>query len=88
MRLGRFVTHGSRQKVAFQVSMAGEGSSGEAVPDFSIEVDNVGAALKAIRIASAVEYGPADEPWGRRRFDAPDPFCELLYTPTLVGSTP
>ena len=88
MELGRFVAHGSRQKMAFQVSMAGEGSSGTAVPNFSIEVDHVGAALEAIRIASAVEYGPADEPWGGRRFHAPDPFCKLLYTPALVGSTP
>ena len=52
-----------------QISFAKQGGSGTPVPDLSIEVDDVDAALEAMKKAGfAIEYGPADEPWGVRRF--------------------
>ncbi|UWN51312.1 hypothetical protein ASALC70_03539 [Alcanivorax sp. ALC70] len=49
------------------------------MPDLSIEVDDVDAALGRFRKAGVtIEYGPADEPWGVRRFFVRDPFGRLL----------
>ena len=40
-----------------------------AVPDLSIEVDEIEAVLEEMRRAGfSIEYGPVDEPWGVRRF--------------------
>jgi catechol 2,3-dioxygenase-like lactoylglutathione lyase family enzyme len=62
-----------------QVSFASEGGSGTPVPDLSIEVDNLQDVLQRMRAAGiALEYGPADEPWGVRRFFVRDPFGRLL----------
>lgn len=62
-----------------QVSFASEGGSGTPVPSLSIEVDDVDEALRRVRAAGfAVEYGPANEPWGVRRFYARDPFGRLV----------
>jgi catechol 2,3-dioxygenase-like lactoylglutathione lyase family enzyme len=62
-----------------QLSVASAGGSGTAVPDLSIEVDDVDEALARMRAAGvAIEYGPADEPWGVRRFYARDPFGKLV----------
>ena len=53
--------------------------SGTPVPDLSIEVDNLQDVLQRMRAAGiALEYGPADEPWGVRRFFVRDPFGRLL----------
>jgi len=50
-----------------------------AVPDLSIEVDDLDAALARMYQAGvAVEYGPVTEPWGVRRFYVRDPFGRLL----------
>ena len=58
-----------------QISFMAQGGSGTPVPDLSIEVDDVDAALDAMKAAGfAIEYGPADEPWGVRRFYVRDPF--------------
>ncbi|WP_292213883.1 VOC family protein, partial [Mesorhizobium sp.] len=47
--------------------------------DLSIEVDDVDAALEAMQAAGfAIEYGPADEPWGVRRFYVRDPLGRLV----------
>jgi hypothetical protein len=41
----------------------------EPVPHLSVEVDDLDEALRRVRDAGlAVEYGPANEPWGLRRF--------------------
>ena len=45
----------------------------------SLEVDDVADALERVRAAGIpVEYGPADEPWGVRRFYVRDPFGKLV----------
>ena len=79
MDLGWIRTYGSGAKMTIQVSVASEGGSGTAVPDMSIEVDNVEEALMRVRKAGiAIEYGPATEPWGVRRFYVRDPFGKLI----------
>ena len=73
------VTYGSSQKMSVQVSIASEGGSGTPVPDLSIEVDDLDTALQRMKKAKvAIEYGPADEPWGVRRFYVRDPFGRLI----------
>lgn len=62
-----------------QVSFATEGGAGTAVPDLSIEVDDIEAALNRVRNANIpIEYGPQSEPWGVRRFYVRDPFGKLV----------
>ena len=62
-----------------QLSFATEGGSGTPVPDLSIEVDDLDEVLRRVAAAGLVpEYGPADEPWGVRRFFIRDPFGRLL----------
>jgi catechol 2,3-dioxygenase-like lactoylglutathione lyase family enzyme len=76
---GWIKTFGSDQKMTLQVSVASEGGSGTAVPDLSIEVDDLSAALqKAKELGIPIEYGPAIEPWGVRRFYVRDPFGKLV----------
>jgi catechol 2,3-dioxygenase-like lactoylglutathione lyase family enzyme len=49
------------------------------VPDLSIEVDDVDRVLAGMKEAGfPIEYGPADEPWGVRRFYVRDPFGKLV----------
>jgi catechol 2,3-dioxygenase-like lactoylglutathione lyase family enzyme len=79
MDLGWIRTYGSSAKMTVQMSVMSEGGSGTPVPDLSIEVDDVEAALKRVRKAGiAIEYGPANEPWGVRRFFVRDPFGKLI----------
>jgi catechol 2,3-dioxygenase-like lactoylglutathione lyase family enzyme len=79
MDLGWIRTYGSSAKMTIQLSVMSEGGSGTAVPDMSIEVDDVEEALKRVRKAGiAVEYGPAKEPWGVRRFFVRDPLGKLV----------
>jgi catechol 2,3-dioxygenase-like lactoylglutathione lyase family enzyme len=62
-----------------QVTIALEGGAGTAVPDLSIEVDNLDEAINRIQAAGfAIEYGPVTEDWGVRRFYVRDPFGKLL----------
>ncbi|MBE3025759.1 glyoxalase [Janthinobacterium sp. BJB1] len=76
---GWIVTYGSQSEMSVQVSFATQGGSNTAVPDLSIEVDDVDAALARMRGAGfPIEYGPADEPWGVRRFFVRDPFGKLV----------
>ncbi len=76
---GWIATYGSSQKMSVQVSIASEGGSGTPVPDLSIEVDDLDTALRRMKKAKvAIEYGPADEPWGVRRFYVRDPFGRLI----------
>lgn len=76
---GWIATYGSRTARPVQVSFASEGGSGTPVPDLSIEVDDVAIALTKMQEAGfRIEYGPADEPWGVRRFYVRDPFGKLV----------
>jgi catechol 2,3-dioxygenase-like lactoylglutathione lyase family enzyme len=76
---GWIATYGSRDKMSVQISFASQGGSGTPTPDLSIEVDDLDAALEGMRRAGfPIEYGPADEPWGVRRFYVRDPFGKLI----------
>ena len=76
---GWIQTYGSRTEMSIQVSFASEGGSGTPVPHLSIEVDDVDAAFERMEDAGfSIEYGPADEPWGVRRFFVRDPFGKLV----------
>jgi catechol 2,3-dioxygenase-like lactoylglutathione lyase family enzyme len=79
MDLGWIVTFVSSGKTTPQVSVAIEGGSGTGVPDISIEVDDLDEALRRVRVAGLMlEYGPANEDWGVRRFYVRDPFGRLI----------
>ncbi|MER8902875.1 VOC family protein [Mesorhizobium sp. M0772] len=79
MDQGWIVTYGSDERMQVQISFMAQGGSGTPVPDLSIDVDDVDAALQCMKAAGfAVEYGPADEPWGVRRFYVRDPFGRLV----------
>ncbi|KVG65421.1 VOC family protein [Burkholderia pseudomultivorans] len=76
---GWIATYGNAERMDVQISFASQGGSGTPTPDLSIEVDDVDEALARVRAAGiAVEYGPADEPWGVRRFYVRDPFGKLV----------
>jgi catechol 2,3-dioxygenase-like lactoylglutathione lyase family enzyme len=65
--------------MAVQLSFMTEGGSGTPVPDLSIEVDDLDAALARVKKAMLpIEYGPIVEPWGVRRFFVRDPFGKLV----------
>ncbi|MCZ8544057.1 VOC family protein [Mesorhizobium qingshengii] len=76
MDQGWIATYGSEEQMQVQVSFMAQGGSGTPVPDLSIEVDEALAAMK--EAGFAVEYGPADEPWGVRRFYVRDPYGRLV----------
>jgi len=72
-------TYGNDGMARTQVSFAVEGGNGTPVPALSIEVDDVDEAhYRMVAAGFAVEYGPADEPWGVRRFFVRDPFGQLV----------
>ncbi len=76
---GWLMTYGNSAKMTVQIGIASEGGSGTPVPDLSIEVDDVDAALDRLKKAGFVpEYGPANEPWNVRRFYVRDPFGKLV----------
>jgi lactoylglutathione lyase len=79
MDQGWIRTYASAAKMTVQVSVATQGGSGTAVPDLSIEVDDMKVALRRVRKAGLpVEYGPKREPWGVRRFYVRDPLGKLV----------
>ena len=79
MDMGWIATYGSPEPMPVQVSFMTEGGSGTPVPDLSIEVDDLDAALARVKKAKLpIEYGPANEPWGVRRFFVRDPFGKLV----------
>ncbi|WP_068783330.1 VOC family protein [Paenibacillus phocaensis] len=79
MNHGWIITYGSDQEMNIQISFATQGGSGTPVPDLSIEVDDLDVALARMREAGIpIEYGPADEPWGVKRFFVRDPFGKLI----------
>lgn len=79
MDFGWIQTFGSAETMTVQISILSEGGSGTPVPDLSIEVDDVDAALQRFQEAEIpIEYGPVSEPWGGRRFFVRDPFGKLV----------
>jgi catechol 2,3-dioxygenase-like lactoylglutathione lyase family enzyme len=79
MDMGWIATFGSDEQMTVQMSFMSEGGSGTPVPDLSIEVDDLDAALDRLRTAGfRIEYGPVAEPWGVRRFFVRDPFGRLV----------
>lgn len=79
-------TYGADAAATVQVSIATEGGSGTPVPDVSIEVDDVDAVhQRMIDAGFEVTYGPADEPWGVRRFYGRDPFGTLVNILSHAG---
>ncbi|MEZ2129936.1 MULTISPECIES: VOC family protein [unclassified Sinorhizobium] len=88
MDLGWITTYGSKAEMRVQVSFASEGGSGTPVPDLSIEVDDLAVALAKMQEAGVpIEYGPADEPWGVRRFYVRDPFGKLVNILSHMNAT-
>ena len=76
---GWFRTYASPERMTVQLGIASQGGSDTPVPDLSIEVDDLAKALRRVEAAGIpVEYGPADEPWGVRRFYVRDPFGKLV----------
>ncbi|MGJ4857696.1 VOC family protein [Labrys sp. KB_33_2] len=76
---GWILTFAGRGHQAPQLSLASEGGSGTPVPDLSIEVDNVDEVhARAVAAGYATVYGPANEPWGVRRFFLRDPLGRLV----------
>jgi catechol 2,3-dioxygenase-like lactoylglutathione lyase family enzyme len=80
MDLGWIATYGSRDTMMnIQVSFASQGGPDAPTPDLSIEVDDVYETLEGMKAGGfKIEYGPADEPWGVRRFFVRDPFGKLV----------
>jgi len=79
MDMGWIATYGSREMMPVQISFMTEGGSGAPVPDLSIEIDDLDAALARVKKAKIpIEYGPVHEPWGVRRFFVRDPFGKLV----------
>jgi catechol 2,3-dioxygenase-like lactoylglutathione lyase family enzyme len=79
MDMGWIATYGLRTESVVQISFMSQGGSDTPVPDLSIEVDDVEEALQGVQRAGfPIEYGPADEPWGVRRFFVRDPFGQLV----------
>ena len=79
MDQGWIVTLAASAKMAPQISIASDGGAGTAVPDLSIEVDDLDEALRRVRAAGiVVEYGPRSEPWQVRRFYVRDPLGRLI----------
>lgn len=76
---GWIVTFAGEGAARPQISVATEGGSGTAVPDLSIEVDDLDEALRRIHKSGIrLEYGPSIEPWGVRRLFVRDPFGRLV----------
>src|SRR5262249_28452959 len=79
MDQGWIVTLAADDAAMPQLSLAAEGGSGTAVPDLSIEVDDLAEILRRVSAAGVpIEYGPTVEPWGVRRFYVRDPCGRLL----------
>jgi catechol 2,3-dioxygenase-like lactoylglutathione lyase family enzyme len=78
MDLGWIMTLESPKEMTTpQLSIAVEGGAGTAVPDLSIEVDDLDEAMNRIE-AAGIAIDPAREEWRVRRFYVRDPFGKLL----------
>ena len=76
--VGKQPAQGTSQR-PLQLSAASQGGSDTPVPRLSIEVDDLDTVLaRAQAQGIAIEYGPAQEPWGIRRFFVRDPTGQLV----------
>lgn len=76
---GWIMTWAADNTMVPHVSIAREGGAGTAVPDLSIEVDNLDEVYQRVVAAGLkVEYGLVKEAWGVRRFYVRDPFGRLI----------
>jgi len=72
-------TYGSDHEMKVQITIASQGGSETPTPDISIEVDDLDVAYERMKEEGfKIEYGPANEPWGVRRFYVRDPFGKLV----------
>ena len=79
MDQGWIITFASDAPTTPQLSIASEGGSGTAVPDLSIEVDDVDEVhRRAVAGGHEIVYDLVDEPWGVRRFYVRDPTGRVL----------
>ena len=79
MDLGAVVTFAADGSAPPQITVATEGGSGTAVPDVSVEVDDLDEVRqRALDAGLTIEYGPVHEPWGVTRFYLRDPFGRLI----------
>ncbi|EIM29493.1 VOC family protein [Microvirga lotononidis] len=79
MDMGWIMTFTADGSMTPQISVMTEGGSGTAVPDISIEVDDLSDVHQRMQAAGfAIEYGPASEPWGVTRFYVRDPVGRLV----------
>ncbi len=76
---GWILTFAGEGAAAPQISFASEGGSGTAVPDLSIEVDDIEAVYDRAKAGGfEIAYPITYEPWGVRRFFVRDPFGKLV----------
>jgi catechol 2,3-dioxygenase-like lactoylglutathione lyase family enzyme len=76
---GWIATLGADAQSTVQISLLAEGGSGTPVPQLSVEVDDLDEALARVTASGApIVYGPANEPWGVRRFFVRDPYGTLV----------
>ena len=80
MDLGAIVTFAAAGSAPPQITVATEGGSGAAVPDVSVEVDDLEEVHQRVPWPAGlgIEYGPVHEPWGVTRFYLRDPFGRLI----------
>ena len=79
MDQGWIRTYGGPATMPVQVSFVADGGDGAALPDLSIEVDDVDGACERMREAGfTIVRDLVDEPWGVRRFFVRDPFDRLV----------
>ncbi|PAT35239.1 VOC family protein [Vandammella animalimorsus] len=76
---GWIQTLGNSHSMRNQLSLASEGGNGTAVPALSIEVDDVDRYYERAQTMNyRIEYGPAVESWGVKRFYVRDPVGTLI----------
>lgn len=79
MNLGWVMTMTTAKQGPLQLTFASDSGPDAPKNDLSIEVDDLDVVLARVRAAGyPIEYGPADEPWGVRRFFVRDPFGKML----------
>lgn len=89
MDFGWIATLASATSAPVQISIASQGGSGTAVPDLSIEVEDVDVIhQKALDLGVAITYPLTNEPWGVRRFYIQDPTGKLLNILSHINRDP
>lgn len=76
---GWIKTYASHELMHPQISIASQGGNSTAVPDFSIEVDNVDELYhQAVKLNLIIPYALTQEEWGVKRFYVKDPFGKIV----------